>query len=1229
MLDLDNFDAGLSVGIGVVGAETAVTAIDAVTGAFERSVDAAANVELLKKSMASLASIELVDRGKFADIDAAASMAERYADAFYATQARMAAQSPFSLDEVSGLLKTASAYGFLATQIQDVARARELEVITAQRLAQVAMDTTAGTGQVGRVAGEMTEIIGRATATGRYLQEDMNMLIDRQINVVKILADAWGKPTAEIKKMQTAGELTANTVNATLIPALESMYQGKAAQAGETISGRLSTFQDALMFRSLDTFQPAIQTLSVGLDRLNESLLSEDSVQAAEALGAGLNTVAEAGVTIAPVFVETAQAVSGLFIPAVAGAGAAAATSAAQWLAAGGAANLLAAGLSNVASTAWAAQAAIRGMTVATVAPAAIAGTVAGLVSIQNELTASVDHASDALYENTRGHKEVQQALAAYEQLSPAAKAELEGLRDHLVAVDEANREALNTDMQAAARSGLFQSQAEATKIAADNANIRGQQAESLADALLEEAQASRNAEDAAIAHAVAEGKSAEALEARLQAVREAAQARDKLIANEREFQHALIDLEQERQQKERDARQTLYDAQRDAQEAYHTAVEEAEAAHQQRLHDIRTATYTSLLDSALDHAQSLLENEADKQDELDTLKDDAAQDERDAEAQLEQDLDDIRNRYDQKELDERERHQDELADLREQWNDKLRQSQEEARQDAQTALDKLADVDANFYRDSEQRLEEWNTRKELLHRQGTACQLEEERRAFEESEQQAARAYLDAEQAQREHLGQMLIDFTLSQALKNDVSAEALDEMLTGISRATGLYDSASAQLLGDTFSGIARWAETGGQGTATVLANMQALPDAAAQARIEQERLTDAMVEQAVTSYMATGNIDGYQQALQNIPGSVATQMGFSVSDYESNEILTAHQAHLDAIAAAKAEHNQTMNDLDDQRKQDADEARQDMRDSLTTEEELQQKRQEIRDKYADKAEDLKLDYAQQIGKTLFAKGLSQKEVTTFLQNEMPAALAEVERINANLKRNLESGMAPEAAAVQWAYAMDASQYADLTGKEGGKVGDSIETQIDDLKTATETKITAMQDAWDTYKTTLTQDIPQWYKDSKTKILTSHAQQVADLKAQLTDLTEAEQQALMDIAIAHGQFLARYDLDMQQSMRNLVRSGVEGDAFYRQYAQLTAQAGEVLDMSTRTREQQTADIVTGSRPTFAAPTLVIDTITLSVDGKTFTGFVEDISTRVLEEDYEDSVKNGAMRRR
>jgi ribosome-binding protein aMBF1 (putative translation factor) len=378
-----------------------------------------------------------------------------------------------------------------------------------------------------------------------------------------------------------------------------------------------------------------------------------------------------------------------------------------------------------------------------------------------------------------------------------------------------------------------------------------------------------------------------------------------------------------------------------------------------------------------------------------------------------------------------------------------------------------------------------------------------------------------------------------------------------------------------------------------------------------------------------MATGNIDGYQQALQNIPGSVATQMGFSVSDYESNEILTAHQAHLDAIAAAKAEHNQTMNDLDDQRKQDADEARQDMRDSLTTEEELQQKRQEIRDKYADKAEDLKLDYAQQIGKTLFAKGLSQKEVTTFLQNEMPAALAEVERINANLKRNLESGMAPEAAAVQWAYAMDASQYADLTGKEGGKVGDSIETQIDDLKTATETKITAMQDAWDTYKTTLTQDIPQWYKDSKTKILTSHAQQVADLKAQLTDLTEAEQQALMDIAIAHGQFLARYDLDMQQSMRNLVRSGVEGDAFYRQYAQLTAQAGEVLDMSTRTREQQTADIVTGSRPTFAAPTLVIDTITLSVDGKTFTGFVEDISTRVLEEDYEDSVKNGAMRRR
>ncbi|NJL32577.1 MAG: hypothetical protein HC893_00335 [Chloroflexaceae bacterium] len=472
-----------------------------------------------------------------------------------------------------------------------------------------------------------------------------------------------------------------------------------------------------------------------------------------------------------------------------------------------------------------------------------------------------------------------------------------------------------------------------------------------------------------------------------------------------------------------------------------------------------------------------------------------------------------------------------------------------------------------------------------------------------------------------------MLIDFTLSQALKHNVSAQALDQMITGISEATGLYDSTSAALIGDAFSEIQRWAERGGQSTSTVLANLHALPSAASEARLQQERLTDAMVENAVSTYAVSGNLEAYRQQLQQIPTNVATQMGLAVSGYDDHALVVKHQEHLDALQTAQAEHNQAMVELQGQRNKDAAEARQEMLASLDTEEEIQKRRQDILDRYLKQADELKLDYAQDIGQTLFEKGLNQADVTAFLQQQLPSALAEVEDINQKLQTALEAGVDPEAAAVQWAYAMNASQYAQLTGKTGGDAMRSVETMMDDIETATTTRIDAMQEAWSAYQDTLTEDIPQWYEDSKTQILTSHAQQVAELKSQLKDLTETERNALQDITVSEGQWLFRRNLDAQRELQDLVRSGKTGSEFYSRYAQLTDEMGSDRVLSLERREKQTVGIVTGEQPAATyRPTIVVD---VHIGNEKFKHYIENVSYRVLEDDYEQSVRNGGLRRR
>lgn len=270
----------------------------------------------------------------------------------------------------------------------------------------------------------------------------------------------------------------------------------------------------------------------------------------------------------------------------------------------------------------------------------------------------------------------------------------------------------------------------------------------------------------------------------------------------------------------------------------------------------------------------------------------------------------------------------------------------EDMKPQTQSALDALASTEADFHKDAEKRLEDWNKKRQLLAEQGAMCKLPEERKAFEEQERQAAEAYMKQEQQQRAALGRQLIDFTIAMALRNDVSAQAMEEMVTGIAKSTGAYDSVTSDILGKTFSGIASWAKSGGQGAEAVLANIRELPRAAREAKVAEDELASSMREQAVANYLRTGDLETYQRELNEIPKKVSqsltdqsienvwesskaweSQQAYQrkVEDAETQyqkERQDAHKNHLQLMAEEEQKHKDNLLEIDAQYTEDMNE-------------------------------------------------------------------------------------------------------------------------------------------------------------------------------------------------------------------------------------------------------------------------------------------------------------------
>ena len=92
---------------------------------------------------------------------------------------------------------------------------------------------------------EMTRQFSQVQQAGVAYTEDLNILADRGIPIYQALADATGSTVAEVKKMASEGQITAEVYNAA-IDSMAATTQGAMDAQSQTFSGMMSTLQDNL-----------------------------------------------------------------------------------------------------------------------------------------------------------------------------------------------------------------------------------------------------------------------------------------------------------------------------------------------------------------------------------------------------------------------------------------------------------------------------------------------------------------------------------------------------------------------------------------------------------------------------------------------------------------------------------------------------------------------------------------------------------------------------------------------------------------------------------------------------------------------------------------------------------------------------------------------------------------------------------------------------------------------
>lgn len=215
--------------------------------------------ERLASSLNALSAKEEIAAGRAQNMTQALANASGRSKELLGWTQQLAIASPFSQDGVAQAFKMAQAYGF----VSETASKADID---AKRLTQAMIDFASGSGQSEATMSRIALALGQIKAKGKLAGDEMLQLTEAGLNVRGILADAFGKTTEEIVKMQERGLIPADRAIKAIVESLERDFGGAAKRQAETWAGLLNSLEDiksvGLREFFTGTFQ-AIQPLAV------------------------------------------------------------------------------------------------------------------------------------------------------------------------------------------------------------------------------------------------------------------------------------------------------------------------------------------------------------------------------------------------------------------------------------------------------------------------------------------------------------------------------------------------------------------------------------------------------------------------------------------------------------------------------------------------------------------------------------------------------------------------------------------------------------------------------------------------------------------------------------------------------------------------------------------------------------------------------------------------------
>lgn len=265
------------------------------------AIDAYASNERLALSLQSLVAKEDVSTGRAKDITTAMAGAAGRAKDLLSWNQKLAVESPFSQEGVAQAFRMATAYGF----VTDSSNKAD---ITSKRLVTSLINFTSATGGTEATMSRISLALGQIQAKGKLAGGEVLQLTDAGLNVRGILAEAFGKSTEEIVRMQEKGLIPAKRAITAIVESLERDFGGAAKAQANTITGLLNSISDLKQIALREVFSGVLEAARPFMVQVVEKL-SDPQTQAqlhqfGVSIGDGLKSAIPALVTTGQALVE-------------------------------------------------------------------------------------------------------------------------------------------------------------------------------------------------------------------------------------------------------------------------------------------------------------------------------------------------------------------------------------------------------------------------------------------------------------------------------------------------------------------------------------------------------------------------------------------------------------------------------------------------------------------------------------------------------------------------------------------------------------------------------------------------------------------------------------------------------------------------------------------------------------------------------------------------------------